>query len=65
MMRKGAFGGPKWQAGAGANRNRNVSLIRRGMTEATNKYGIGGALKARKRPSPSLPPTPWDKDKAT
>ena len=63
--RKGTFGGPKWQAGKGANADSRVSIIRRGMTNATNKYGIGGALKVRKRPLPSLPPTPWDRDKAT
>lgn len=61
-MRKGAFGGPKWQAGEGANRSRTVSLLRRANTQANEKFGKGGLPKASKRPSPSLPKLPWGKD---
>lgn len=61
-MRKGAFGGPKWQAGEGANRSRVVYLLRRADTAAREKFGKGGLLKASKRPSPSLPKLPWGND---
>lgn len=61
-MSKGPkFGGAKWRAGAGANRSRAVSLIRRAVTTATNKYGIGGVEKTREKPRPiTLPKMPWE-----
>lgn len=62
--RKGTFGGPKWQAGEGANRSRTVSLLRRADTMAREKFGKSGLLKAGKRPSPSLPKLPWGDDNA-
>lgn len=41
--------------GKGANRDPKLRMIRKAMTAATTTHGIGGRLKSRPRPKPTLP----------
>lgn len=57
------YGGKAWKPGRGANRDPKLSAIRRGMTDALNKYGLGGLEKTRvPRRKPGMPKMPWDTD---
>lgn len=43
------------KAGPGSNTKRVIAILRRATSAATSKYGIGGRLKTRPRPKPTLP----------
>ena len=38
--------------GAGANQDRKLRLIRKAMSTATEKFGVGGRIKGRNKPRP-------------